>query len=80
MAKLSKSDSSALMALADKPGWQALIELASMTINDLNSRKASGMNEFEVLRSVFTREAKVEALQEFFDGIEKGESLSDIQK
>jgi hypothetical protein len=80
MARLSKTDSAALMALVDRPGWQALIKLASMTINDLNSRKASGGNEFEVLRSVFTREAKVEALQEFFDGIEKGESLSDIQK
>ena len=80
MARLSKTDSSALMSLVDRPGWQALIKLASMTINDLNSRKAAGMNEFEVLRSVFTREAKVEALQEFFDGIEKGESLSDIQK
>jgi hypothetical protein len=80
MARLNKSESSALMSMMDKPAWQALIKLASMTIKDLNGREISGQNEFETLRSLFTLQGKVEALQEFFDGIEKGESLSDIQK
>ena len=80
MARLSKTDSSALMAMMDRPGWTALIKLASMTINELNAREVSGSNEFEVLRSLFTREGRVGGLKEFFDGIEKGESLSDIQK
>ena len=77
---LNKQDSAALMAMVDKPGWFALQKLVAMTINELNNREVSGSNEFEVLRSLFTREGRVGGLKEFFDGIEKGESLSDIQK
>lgn len=77
MAKLNKGESASVMSIMDKPGWQSLMKLVAMTINDLNSRPLSGNNEFEVLRSVFTRQAKVEALTEFFNGIENGESLSD---
>lgn len=64
------------MSLADKPGWEALLKLVAMTINDLNSRQVSGQNEFETLRSLHMREGQVKGLTEFFDGIEKGESLS----
>lgn len=76
MAKLNKSESAQIFAIMEKPGWAALIKLVAMTVSDLNARPASGNNEFEVLRSVFKKEAKVEALQEFFNGIESGESLS----
>lgn len=77
MSKLNKSESAQLMAIMEKPGWQSLLKLATMTINDLNSRPCQGNNEFETLRSLFRKEAKVDALTEFFNGIENGESLSD---
>lgn len=76
MAKLNKTDSAAVLSIMEKPGWGALMKLVAVTINDLNSRPAAGNNEFEVLRSTFTRQAKVDALTEFFNGIENGESLS----
>lgn len=76
MSKLNKTESAQLMGLMDKPGWDALMKLVAMTINDLNSRKSAGTNEFELMRSVFTKEARVDAIQEFFNGIENGESLS----
>lgn len=77
MARLNKTESGQVMALVDKPGWTALIHLASMTINELNAREVSGSNEFETLRSIHTRQGKVEALKEFFKGIEDGVSLSE---
>ena len=64
------------MALMEKPGWEALMKLAAMTISELNAQVAPGQNEYEKLRSVFTKEAKVEALKEFFQNIEDGHSLT----
>ena len=60
----------------DKPGWSCLMKLVAMTISDLNSRKTSGTNEFETLRSLFTREGRVSALEEFFNDLEQGNSLT----
>jgi hypothetical protein len=76
MAKLNKTESSQLLAMMERPGWAALIKLVAMTVDDLNGREVSGQNEFETLRFVFTRQGKVDALKEFFNGIENGESLS----
>ncbi|MES2216639.1 MAG: hypothetical protein V4481_05090 [Patescibacteria group bacterium] len=77
MAKLNKSESGAVFAIMDKPGWAALMKLVAMTINDLNARSVPGTNAFETLRSLHIREGKVDALKEFFNGIENGESLSE---
>ena len=52
------------------------MKLLNMTISDLNSRKVSGMNEFETLRSLFIREGRVSGLEEFFKDLEDGVSLS----
>ena len=76
MAKLTRSESAQLLSLMDKPGWEVLIKLVAMTINELNSRPCPGENEFQLMRSVFRKEARVEALQEFFKGIEEGTSLT----
>lgn len=64
------------MALMDKPGWDALAKLVAVTINELNARETPGQNAFETLRALHTREGQVKGLREFFDGIEKGDSLS----
>ncbi len=77
MAKLPKIESAQVMSLMEKPGWAALLKLVAMTVNDLNSRRVQGQNEFETLRSLHTREGRVDALTEFFNGIENGESLSE---
>ena len=77
MSKLSKSDSGQLMSIMQSAGWQALMKLVAMTINDLNSREVTGQSEFETLRSIFTRQGRVGALKEFFNDIENGNSLSE---
>ena len=64
------------MSMMEHKGWQVLTKLVAMTINDLNSREVGGQNEFETLRSLFIRQGRVEALKEFFNGIENGESLT----
>ncbi len=77
MAKLNKNESSQVLTIMDKPGWEALMKLVALTINDLNSRSAGGSNAFETLKSLHLREGKVAALEEFFNDLEKGVSLSD---
>lgn len=76
MAKLSRSESAAVMSLMSNKGWEFLMKLMHMTVDDLNGREVSGQNEFETLRFVFTRQGKVDALKEFFEGIEEGDSLT----
>ena len=80
MSKLSRTESAQLMSLMDKPGWACLTKLVAMTINELNAREATGENEFQVLRALFTRQGRVGGLTEFFNGIENGESLSGEMK
>ena len=79
MAKLNKQESGRLVRLVEMPGWNDMMRLATLTIAELNAQVTHGTNEFEKLRSVFTKEAKVESLKEFFDGIENGTSLSDTK-
>jgi hypothetical protein len=76
VAQLNKEESALVMGLMQGRGWEKLLKLVSLTINDLNSRQAQGSNEFEVLRSLFTKEARVAALREFFDDLENGNSLT----
>jgi hypothetical protein len=76
MAKLNKTESAQVMAIMDKPGWTALLKLVSATVSDLNSREATGENEFQVLRSLFTKQGQAKALTEFFNDLESGSSLS----
>ena len=76
MAKLDKKDSAQILSLMEHKGWDTLIKLVAMTISDLNARKSSGTNAFETLRSLHTREGKVDGLTEFFEGLDRGESLT----
>ena len=76
MARLNKTESSQVMKLMGDPAWLCLMKLVNLTVSDLNSRKVSGMNEFETLRSLFTREGRVSALEEFFNDLESGQSLT----
>ena len=76
MAKLNKTESAQVMAIMEKPGWGALIKLVAMTVNELNNREATGENEFQVLRSLFTKQGQSKALTEFFNDLESGQSLS----
>lgn len=77
MSRLNKTESGQVMRMMETPGWDALTTLVAATINDLNSRTAGGTNAFEVLRSLHMREGKVAGLREFFEGLERGESLSE---
>lgn len=79
MTQLNKEESALVMGLMQNRGWEKLLKLVSLTINELNARPSQGENEFELLRSVFTKEARVAALREFFSGIENGESLTGSQ-
>ena len=76
MSKLNKTESAAVMKIMGEAGWSSLMKLVLMTISDLNSRKVSGMNEFETLRSLFIKEGRVSGLEEFFKDLEDGVSLS----
>ncbi len=76
MAKLSKTDSAVLAGAIGKPIWEVIMKLAAMTINDLNSREIPGTNAFETLRALHIREGQVKGIREFFDGVERGDSLT----
>lgn len=68
--KLNRGESAALLTIMEKPGWDVLLKLLSITVSELEGRKATGENEFQVLRSLFTREGKIEGLKEFFNSMD----------
>lgn len=74
--RLNKTESAQVMAIMDKPGWVSLLKLVASTVDDLNAREATGENEFQVLRSLFTKQGQAKALTEFFNDLESGNSLS----
>lgn len=76
MSKLNKIDSGAVLALMEHKGWETLLKLVALTINELNSRPVTGTNEFETLRSLHVMEGKVEALEQFFNELEQGMPLT----
>jgi hypothetical protein len=76
MAKLNKTDSAILAANIGKPVWEVMMKLAAMTINDLNGREVPGTDAFETLRALHIREGQVRGIREFFDGVERGDSLT----
>ena len=77
MAKLNKSESAQVMSLMSHKGWEVLMKLVIMTIDELNARQATGSNAFEVLRSMYLRDGRVEGLKElFFNGLDNGTALS----
>ena len=75
--KLNKTESGQVMRIMQTEGWGALMKLVTLTIMELNGRECAGSNAFEVLRYLHIREGQVKGLREFFDGLERGESLSD---
>ena len=52
--------------------YESILKIAAFVMDSWAKQSVKGVNEFETLWNVATREAKVEALKEFLDMLERG--------
>lgn len=52
--------------------WELLMKLLGQRINDLNAKEITGLDSFQTLKELHTRDGMVKGLKEFFDSIERG--------
>lgn len=72
MTTLEKGQQALIKRLMSEDGWDILtgILLASY-VSRLRDEPITGMNEFETLRDLHTKQGKVEGLTEFFSNVEQ---------
>lgn len=71
MASLNKSEASAIKSLQREAGWEALVKLLGEHVESLRAEPITGSNAFEELRSLHTKQGKIDGLLEFFDIIDQ---------
>lgn len=63
-------ESNQLRNLMQSETWDILMRRLAKTIDQIQNMNVIGSNEFETLKLTFTREAKIQALKDFFNELE----------
>ena len=71
MAKIEKSQASALKRLMQDDGWSVLEQALENRIKTLQEEEITGNDAFETLRALHKQQGKVEGLKDFFESVER---------
>ena len=68
---LTKAQQAQIRSLMKDDRWDSVMRYVALKIDQWRADRISGQNEFETLRALFTRDGKVDGVNEVFDGMEK---------
>lgn len=70
MNALTKAQKAQVRAIMKSNEWDAVLAFAGKKLDAWREERVAGNNEFETLKSLFTRDGKVEGLLEFLNQLE----------
>ncbi len=68
---LTKQEKGMIKGLMREQAWQALMKFVALKTEQWKGQPVGGKDAFETLRSLHTRDGKVEGINELFDEMEK---------
>lgn len=71
MAQFTKAQQAQIRSLMKDDRWDSVMRFVAIKLDQWRDEKISGQTEFETLRSLHTRDGKVEGVKEVFDGMEQ---------
>lgn len=67
---MNKVEANAIRELMESEGWDFVVRQMAKKISQWESENVIGASSYETLKLVFTREAKIQGLKDFFNSLE----------